>query len=235
MNWMKVWRAVASGCAAAAVTGASAVGVAAGPDDASEVVRPHPVVRQDTGSWSDLLFCGQTPLAEMLSSPARPPGDPRPPASVILATGRLTRVIEGYPGYQKMILNDVRTLRGPRVADGSAGWIEIRHVWYGSAPFEDQPRFDGDLGSLWGLDGRMFAFYEPGESSVGAVLVTAPVVGDQVIFSQAGCWNVDGLSSRAYTGPVAQLPGSRTYDLVATSLKGFRAVPLAVVVGLIPG
>jgi len=236
VNWIKLWRPIVATVAAVSLTGAAAV--ATRPGDLSEVVSPHYVPpNSGLNAVNLLMFCGDAPLATTLSP--IPVDQPSPRVSAILAVGRLTAIrgnepaFTGPPRYQKMVLDSVRTLGGPRVPDGAGAWINTSSRYEDWLPLSSQPVFSEDLGSLWGPDGRMFAFYLWDFYAVGPTLVTAPLVGDQVIFSQAGCWNVDGLPSRPYRGPVAQVPGSHTYELVAQSRMGFRAVPLAVVLGLL--
>jgi hypothetical protein len=202
----------------------------------SEVVVGH-AVPPSTGTIQPnlLLFCGETPLSAIMADRG---GDGR--ASVILATVRLTGVhaaepAGGPPIYRKMILDSVRTLSGRAVPDGAVGWINSHSYYEPSLPLDRQPRYSDDLGALWGPEGRVFAFYEWDSYAVGPRLVLAPVVGDQVVFSQAGCWNVDGLPNRPYRGAVAQVPGSHTYELAAQATMGLRAVPLEVILGLATG
>lgn len=235
MNWMRGWRTAAIGGLLLLIVGAAATGVGSQPEDVSEVVAGHPVPPSSGDMQPNLLLgCGATPLTTMLAN--RSGGTGR--ASIILATARLTstRAAEpsgGPPVYQKMILDSVRTLNGPHVPDDAVGWISLRSYYRAGVPLDRQLRYPDDLGSMWGPDGRMFAFYEWDAGAVGPKLITAPVVGDKVVFSQAGCWNVTGLPSQAYRGGVAQVPGSHTYDLVAQSSTGFQAVPLNVIVSLV--
>jgi hypothetical protein len=83
---------------------------------------------------------------------------------------------------------------------------------------------------LWGNDGRLFAIAWPARqagTTVGPVLRIAPIVGDQVIFSSAGCWDTTGLPSQAYHGQLAEIPGTDSYARAAAG--GLHAVPLTTV------
>jgi hypothetical protein len=161
--------------------------------------------------------CAVVSLAETLAM-ARQGG-----ASVIIATGTLTgRTAQDTEIYYQMTLSSVRTLSGPPLTGNTA--------WVGSGRGPAGPIPSADAGALWGNDGRLFAIAWPARQSgttVGPVLRIAPIVGDQVIFSSAGCWDTTDLPSQAYHGGLAEIPGTESYTRAATS--GFHAVPLTTV------
>jgi hypothetical protein len=121
-------------------------------------------------------------------------------ASVILARGRLigktTPDHVGGPGtplsgllFHEMELDTVKTLSGPRIADGSAAWI-LNDGVVGDPKAPNVPALGGSAGALWAPDGRLFAIVMPLAASggtVGPTLRVAPVINDQVVFSDAGC------------------------------------------------
>jgi hypothetical protein len=168
--------------------------------------------------------CASIPLRDVLAM-ARQGG-----ASVIVADGSLTgrSVVDGQV-YDQMALRAVRTLSGPAIASGGAGWVASVRGPAGPIP-------GADAGALWAPDGRLFAIAWPARetgTTVGPVLRVAPVVDGQVIFSSAGCWDTSGLPTRPYHGPLAGIPGSGSYARAAAG--GFRAVSLTIVERLISG
>jgi hypothetical protein len=70
-------------------------------------------------------------------------------------------------------------------------------------------------------------------TTVGPVLRVAPVVGGQVIFSSAGCWDTSGVPTQPFHGRLTEIPGSGSYGRAAAG--GFHAVPLSTVERLISG
>jgi len=149
--------------------------------------------------------CAGAPLQSQLAAALRRGG------SVIVATGTLTgktvassASAGGPPGstYYAMTLREVRTLAGPPVSSGSTGWIAGAAKGSAVTP-EGQ--------SLWAPDGALFAIVTPAGAGapVGPVLRVAPVVNGQVIFGDAGCWNIAGLHASPYQGgPLAGPQGS---------------------------
>ena len=163
--------------------------------------------------------CASVSLARTLAT-ARSSG-----ASVVVARGTLTgnRVQDGGPVYDAMILRSVRTISGPLIASGSVGWVFGARGQSGPLP-------GADAGALWAADGQLFAIVWPRRATgltVGPTLRIAPLVNGQVIFSAAGCWDATGLPSDAFTGRLAEIPGSDSSSRAAGS--GFHAVPLATV------
>jgi hypothetical protein len=161
--------------------------------------------------------CAVVSLADTLAM-ARQGG-----ASVIIATGTLTgRTAQDAQIYHQMRLSAVRTLSGAPLTGGTA-WVDS-----GQGPAGPIP--SADAGALWGNDGRLFAIAWPARqagTTVGPVLRIAPIVGDQVIFSSAGCWDTTGLPSQAYHGQLAEIPGTDSYARAAAG--GLHAVPLTTV------
>ncbi|HEX6526028.1 MAG TPA: hypothetical protein VF070_39350 [Streptosporangiaceae bacterium] len=106
--------------------------------------------------------CAPVPLRTALAD-ARTGG-----ASVIVADGTLTG--HTTDGLVAVVLRDVRTLHGPRIASGATGWVRP--------------------GALPGGPGtRLFAIVWPSASRApGRLLSAAPVAGGQVMFSPSGCW-----------------------------------------------
>jgi len=166
--------------------------------------------------------CAVTSLRDTLAM-ARQGG-----ASVIVADGELTgRTVTDTQIYYQMALHSVRTLTGPAITGD--GWIAGNRGPSGPIP-------GADAGALWAPDGGMFAIAWPATqtgTTVGPVLRIAPVVGDQVIFSTAGCWDTTGLPSQPYHGNLAAIPGSDAYARAAPD--GFHAVPLSTVEQLLSG
>ncbi|MGW4527481.1 hypothetical protein [Amycolatopsis sp. NPDC004378] len=168
--------------------------------------------------------CGSVSLRDTLAM-ARQSG-----ASVLVANGSLTRkTVADNEIYYEMVLSSVQTLSGPPITSGTSGWI-------GSGRGPAGPIPSADTGALWAPDGRLFAIAWPARqtgTAVGPILRIAPVAGDQVIFSTAGCWDTTGLPSRPYSGSLAEIPGSNSYTRSAAN--GFHAVPLATVEQLLAG
>lgn len=168
--------------------------------------------------------CGSVSLRDTLAV-ARQSG-----ASVIVANGSLTgKTVADTQIYYEMVLSSVRTLSGPPISSGTSGWI-------GSGRGPAGPIPGADTGALWAPDGRLFAIAWPARqtgTTVGPTLRIAPIAGDQVVFSSAGCWDTTGLPSRPYAGGLAEIPGSNTYTRSAAN--GFHAVPLATVEQLLAG
>ncbi|MFF7635274.1 hypothetical protein ACFZB9_19275 [Kitasatospora sp. NPDC008050] len=195
--------------AAVVIGGIVALGVNGG-----TVLRPGTPERHDAGSAVAAgPACPVDPLAQVLAA-ARESG-----ASVITAKGALTgRPGPESPSYVELRLTDVRTVSGPTVASES-------HAWIYSALGPSGPMTGTDAGSLWAADGSLFGIVRPRSSSVdGPTVRVAPVVGDQVILSRAGCWSASDLAGRPFTGPLAEVPGSNSYARAAET--GFVAVPL---------
>jgi hypothetical protein len=152
---------------------------------------------------------------------ARQEGD-----SIVLANGTLTgRTVmpAGMSLYYQMELKSVRTLSGPPISDDTTGWLDSTRGPAGPEPGADQ-------GPLWGVDGQLLAIVdppsEPGFTS-GRVIRVTPVVGDQVLFSGAGCWVLSGVDPHPYSGPLSELPGSDSRT--DANRYGFQSVPLTTV------
>ncbi len=146
--------------------------------------------------------------------------------SVIVAYGKLTgyNVLTSGGDYNAMRLRDVKTLTGPPLKQNT--------VWLTEVTGPDGPVDESeDTGPLWSTDGRLFATVWEGtiaaNSIDGPILQVAPIVNGQVIFSTGDCWNPAGLHARPYHGPLAQIPGSRSYQ--GAEAAGFWAVPLSTV------
>lgn len=106
--------------------------------------------------------CTPVPLRTALAS-ARTDG-----ASVIVADGTLTG--HTRDGLNALVLRDVRTLHGPRIASGVTGWVR-----------------PGVLPGGQGI--RLFAIvWPPASLAPGRLLSAAPVAGGRVMFSASGCW-----------------------------------------------
>jgi hypothetical protein len=146
---------------------------------------------------------------------------------VIVATGTLTGAAassasaSGLPGstYYAMTLRAVRTLAGPPISSGSTGWIA--GAAKGSAVTTEGQ-------SLWAPDGALFAIVTPAGAGapVGPVLRVAPVVNGQVIFGDAGCWDIDGLPASPYHGGPLAGPTPVNGPYLGPASEGLYAVPL---------
>ncbi|MFI5915339.1 hypothetical protein [Dactylosporangium sp. NPDC051541] len=156
--------------------------------------------------------CAVVPLAADLGE-ARAAG-----ASIVLAHGTLTgRTVPEPRVRAEMALGGVETLAGPVVADGAKVWVPTARGPAGPLP-------GADAGSLWGPDGALFGIVWPQRLThdpTGPTLRVAPVVGEQVIFSAAGCWSGGG---HPFAGPLAEVPESGDYARAART--GFDPVPL---------
>lgn len=203
----------------AVLGGITAVVLGAG---AVTAARPWASAPPRTGA--DLLACASWPLRQRLIAGLRE-GE-----SVIVASGKLTghnaNTSGGY--YSAMRLHDVQTLAGPPLKEET--------VWLTGMMGPDGPAyFSEDTGALWATDGRLLAIVREGtiaaNSISGPILKVAPIVNGHVIFSMAGCWNVAGLHARPYHGPLAQIPGSQSYQ--RSEATGFWAVPLSTVEAII--
>ncbi|MGW2693811.1 hypothetical protein [Streptomyces sp. NPDC001296] len=159
--------------------------------------------------------CAVMPLQQQLAV-AREEG-----FSVVLAKGALTgRSATGNgSAYAEMRLTDVRTLSGPGTRSGSTVWVSSDRGSGGPLPVTPS-------GSLWAPDGSLFGIVAPSSPGdpAGLYLRVAPVVGGQVVLSTAGCWLEDGRPTRAYHGPLAEIPGSDSFRRAAQG--GFQTVPL---------
>ncbi|GAA2611849.1 hypothetical protein GCM10010399_48400 [Dactylosporangium fulvum] len=157
--------------------------------------------------------CGGMLLTETLAR-ARQAG-----GSIVLAHGTLTGRSTADPEVQaEMVLNAVETLAGPPVADRTMVWLSTARGPSGPIP-------GADAGSLWAPDGSLFGIVWPQRLTnwpTGTTLRVAPVVDQQVIFSNAGCWA--GVEGQPFTGKLAEVPGSDSYARAART--GFTAVPL---------
>ncbi|HEX6499848.1 MAG TPA: hypothetical protein VF054_12565 [Micromonosporaceae bacterium] len=186
---------------------------------------PHSVVPGERDSPPPAVAngCAVIPLSQTLAM-ARQSG-----ASVIVATGTLTGKTADRQLYHEMTLQSVQTITGPPIASGSSGWINGQQGPAGPVP-------GTDAGALWAPDGRLFAIAWPETATgttIGPVLRIAPVVGDKVVFSTAGCWDTTGLPTQPYHGTLAEIPGSNSYARAATS--GFHALALTTVEQLLTG
>ncbi len=169
--------------------------------------------------------CAAVPLKDAIASAVR--GG----ASVIVATGKLTGqsvtgniATAGAPAFYAMTLSSVQTLRGPAIASGSTAWVP------GPAP---GAAVSPEGSALLGPDGKVFAIASPKAAThglVGPTLRLAPIVGGDVVFSSAGCWDVTGLQASQYRArtPLKSVPGGLEFAADAAG-HGLYAVPLATV------
>ncbi|MER7277096.1 hypothetical protein ABT369_21885 [Dactylosporangium sp. NPDC000244] len=146
-------------------------------------------------------------------------------ASLILAHGTLTGRRGDDPtgpaGLAEMTIDHVETLAGPVVAEHATGWVPT-DVGPSGIPIPSNA-----TGSLWAPDGALIGVYWPTlphASKLGPYLRIAPVVDQQVILTSAGCWLIDGVETRPFTGPLAEVPGSNSF--ARSAQYGFRALPL---------
>lgn len=167
--------------------------------------------------------CAAISLAETLAT-ARAGG-----ASVVVARGALSgpgRADANGGIYDPMTLTSVRTLNGPEIHDGATVWVSGSRGPRGPIP-------GADAGALWAPDGQLFGLVWPAGDvvSLGPYLRVAPLVADQVILSVAGCWQTIDLTTTAFTGELAEIPGSDSYARAARG--GFHAVTLTTVEELV--
>ncbi|MEU9293811.1 hypothetical protein [Streptomyces sp. NPDC048266] len=136
-------------------------------------------------------------------------------------TGRNHTMARTGERMYEMRLSGVRTFFGPSVAEGALVWIPTDTTSAG--PIAGQPS-----GSLWATDGSLMAFLNPTplarEELPGPFTRIAPVVGDRLISSAAGCWGPGGLPSEPYTGKLAEIPASNSYRRAAVA--GIRSISL---------
>jgi len=189
-----------AGCGSA-TTGASTVGRTIAPtDQPASAGQSSPASRAATGG------CG--PLGLRLRSAA---GRGQ---SLVTGYGRLTGHTRA--GYREFELTGLRTLAGPAVPSRLTSWL--------SAP-PGRAAAAADAGGLWAPDGRLVALLTPG-GGPGMIASPAPLVGDRVILSAAGCWSDPALTGSRFTGELAEVPGSDGYRL-AEQAGGFTNYPLA--------
>ncbi|MGW8358415.1 hypothetical protein [Streptomyces wedmorensis] len=136
-------------------------------------------------------------------------------------TGRSHAMERTGERMYEMRLSGIRTFFGSSVAEGSLVWIPSATSRSGA--IAGQPS-----GSLWADDGSLMAFLNPTpvvrEDLPGPYTRVAPVVGDRLIASAAGCWGPGGLPSEPYTGKLAEIPGSNSYRRAAVT--GIRSISL---------
>jgi hypothetical protein len=149
-------------------------------------------------------------------------------ASIITATSVLTgkTAVDGVT-HHEMKIDQVQTLAGPAVANGTNVWIA--EPLDRPTPDSQLGRFGEDPGPLWGPGGALFGIVWPqklNNGPLGTTIRHAPLVDDQVILSASGCWNARGVKGTPYRGPLAELPGFDSAALAAASPGGLTAVPL---------
>ncbi|MFF0484861.1 hypothetical protein [Streptomyces sp. NPDC004435] len=163
--------------------------------------------------------CGDTPWEQHFSY-AREIG-----GSFVVAKGTLTgrdHTMErtGERMYE-MRLSGIRTFFGPAVAEGALVWIPSATTRAGG--IMGQP-----AGSLWATDGSLMAFLNPDpgarEELPRPFARIAPVIGDRLVTSAAGCWAPGGLASEPYTAELAEIPGSDSYQRAAVT--GIESISL---------
>jgi hypothetical protein len=186
---------------------------------------PGPKYAAGTGGQGAAGSCAGVPLKQEISAALRQG------ASVIVATGTLTgKSVTGSPAtagaadFYAMTLSSVQTLRGPAVATGSTAWIP------GPAPGASA----SVTSALLAPGGRLFAIVWPQAAThdlVGPTLRVAPVVGQDVVFTPSGCWNVTALQPTQYRGDTSlktvsggTILGGQAHPAAE---DGLYAVPLA--------
>lgn len=84
---------------------------------------------------------------------------------------------------------------------------------------------------MWAPDGRVLAYVpaDPTKVAEASTLRIWPIVDDGVVFSAAACGAAPaGLRTTTFSGPLAEVPNSRSYT-VAQCNGGFTTSPLQAV------
>ncbi|MEO3781861.1 hypothetical protein ABGB12_00905 [Actinocorallia sp. B10E7] len=150
-------------------------------------------------------------------------------ATIVIARATLTgRSSDGPEIFAEASLDSVQVLAGPPVANGFSAWISGARGRSGPFPGTDS-------GALWAPDGRMLAIIWRGSppdqtTRIDATMRVAPIVGEELILSTAGCWSARDLPSTPFTGRLSEIPGSDSYTRAAE--RGFHAVPLPMAISL---
>lgn len=168
--------------------------------------------------------CADLPLKDHFAE-ARRSG-----ATVVIAHATLTgRFSDGPEIFAEASLHSVQVLSGPPVTNGFSTWIS-------GARGRSGPFTGTDSGALWAPDGRMLAIIwrvpppDQPTNTIETTIRVAPIVGEELILSTAGCWSARDLPSTPFTGRLSEIPGSDSYARAAE--RGFHAVPLSMAISL---
>lgn len=161
--------------------------------------------------------CASLPTKEALPSRAGPHG------GVVRAhvqlTGRQTTINDhgAVLVYSELNIGDPSLVAGhdPHVL---TGWVRGGKTAHGTPQLAREPD-----GTLWGPDGAAVLVINPAktllDNSNKVELDVAPVVGDNIITSNAGCWAFSDLPSKPFSGRLSEVPGSETTDSVRGSMS----------------
>ena len=159
--------------------------------------------------------CADVSVKESLPSRAGPRG------GVVRAhvqlTGRQTTINDhgAVSVYSELTIVDPDLVAGhdPHIL---TGWVRGGKTADGTAQVAREPE-----GALWGPDGAAVLVINPAKTLLDnpdkIELGVAPVVGDSVITSNAGCWGFSDLTSKPFSGMLSDVPGSETADSVRGS------------------
>ena len=213
-----------AGGAVSSADSSSGRGPAAAAPQTSAVPGPAKNTYAQAGGQGSAGSCAAVSLQDSISKAVHQG------ASVIVATGALTGksvtgnpATAGSPAFYAMTLSSVQTLRGPVVATGSTAWI----------PGPAAGTSASVTSALLAPGGRLFAIVEPQAVThdlVGPTLRLAPIVGQDVVFSPSGCWDVTALQPSPYQGSTSfKAVPDETFGGHAhpAAQNGLYAVPLA--------
>jgi hypothetical protein len=190
--------------------------------------------RMASGASASSGSCASVPLQAEIASAVHRGASVIVGYATLSGTSAASAAASGGPAggeWNAATLRSVQTVAGPAIASGSTAWIP--------APGSGSPSSGSGVSlegqSLWAPSGELFAIAWPkaaAGSPVGPVLMVAPVVGRQVIFSDAGCWDITGLPATSYKGstPLSVRPGGANVNgALASAGDHLYAVPLSAV------
>lgn len=112
--------------------------------------------------------------------------------------------------YSELKITDPKVVAG-HGPDITSGWV------LGGKRADGTPELTrGPVGSLWGPDGTAVLVIDPAHTLAGnpgkVELHITPVVGNDIVFTNAGCWGFQELRTTAFSGDLSEVPGSETAD-----------------------
>ena len=200
------------------VVAIAALALSACASPASPSAPTDTVAPTDQASSAVYGGCADRPLKESLAAWAGTSGGVW--RAHVRLTGQTTQTEDGV--YSELEIVDPRPIAGKAV-DLRTGWVAG-----GTGPDGTVRLTRGSEGALWAPDGTAVVVADPAQALTGdpshVELRLAPVVGDDVVLSNAGCWNDSTLHTGPFTGGLAEVPGTQTADAVRPSLQ---ALPYA--------
>lgn len=145
--------------------------------------------------------------------------------ATVRLTGRTTNTENGT--FVELTIDHPSTIAGPAVSIKS-GWVAG-----GMGPDGRARTTRGTEGALWAPDGASVLVVNPdrliSSDPVQVQLQIAPIVGADVIFSNAGCWGDKGSETAPFSGRLSEVAGSQTLDAVRSSLRAYPFTKLVAV------